>query len=380
MARMSFKQYQRTPGARYEAQISEPGFIDDPVQRGVVEELDNLFLRLCSANVQQRSLFERWQDKLFQKPLAPERGLYLWGGVGRGKTFLMDIFYDCLPFPNKLRMHFHHFMYRVQKDLTKYAGSANPLELIADGLAEECRVLCFDEFFVSDIGDAMVLGELLRLLFDRGVTLVATSNIPPQGLYKNGLQRARFLPAIALLEKYTRTISVNGEVDYRLRILKNAEIYHYPLDLEADRSLKASLLGLAPDKVEVGVDLEIEGRLIHALFQADDVVWFDFLALCDGPRSQNDYIEIARVFHAVLISNVPMFRADIEDQARRFISLIDEFYDRGVKLIISAEVAIEDLYRGERLHFEFERTQSRLLEMQSKDYLAGSHRSESVIN
>ncbi|MBV1906752.1 MAG: AFG1 family ATPase [Pseudomonadales bacterium] len=377
---MSFKQYQRTPGARYEAQISEPGFIDDPVQRGVVEELDNLFLRLCSANVQQRSLFERWQDKLFQKPLAPERGLYLWGGVGRGKTFLMDIFYDCLPFPNKLRMHFHHFMYRVQKDLTKYAGSANPLELIADGLAEECRVLCFDEFFVSDIGDAMVLGELLRLLFDRGVTLVATSNIPPQGLYKNGLQRARFLPAIALLEKYTRTISVNGEVDYRLRILKNAEIYHYPLDLEADRSLKASLLGLAPDKVEVGVDLEIEGRLIHALFQADDVVWFDFLALCDGPRSQNDYIEIARVFHAVLISNVPMFRADIEDQARRFISLIDEFYDRGVKLIISAEVAIEDLYRGERLHFEFERTQSRLLEMQSKDYLAGSHRSESVIN
>ncbi len=364
---------QRSPEQRYSAQLSESGFVDDPVQREVIARLNDLYVRLCGTNRQQRSVLQRVKDRLVVSLILPEPGLYLWGGVGRGKTFLMDIFYDCLPFQNKLRMHFHHFMYRVHNDLGKFAGQANPLEQVADQLARECRVLCFDEFFVSDIGDAMILGELLRALFNRGVTLVATSNIPPDELYKNGLQSARFKPAIALLNEHTATVNVDGKVDYRLRVLSRAEIYHYPLDSEADSSLQASMQSLAPDRVVTGVDLEVEHRIIHALYQADDVVWFDFYAICDGPRSQNDYIEIARVFHAVLISNVPVFKPEVEEQARRFISLVDEFYDRGVKLILSAEAAIDDLYQGKRLAFEFERTRSRLLEMQSEEYLAKGH-------
>lgn len=364
---------QRTPEQRYITHLGDPGFVDDPVQRQVVASLNDLYHRLCSANQQQRSVLRRVKDRFTGSMITPETGLYLWGGVGRGKTFLMDSFYDCLPFRNKLRLHFHHFMYRVHDDLKKFAGQANPLECIAEELAGECRVLCFDEFFVSDIGDAMILGELLRALFNRGVTLVATSNIPPDELYKNGLQSARFKPAIALLKEHTCTVNVDGKVDYRLRVLSKAEIYHFPLDSEADNSLRASLMGLAPDTVIAGVDLEVEHRIIHARYQADDVVWFDFYSICDGPRSQNDYIEIARVFHAVLISNVPVFRPELEEQARRFISLVDEFYDRGVKLILSAEAPIDDLYQGKRLAFEFERTRSRLLEMQSEEYLAKGH-------
>jgi len=370
---MDILKEQKTPESRYLAQLGRPGFVDDPVQRKVIAELDDLYRRLCAVDRQKRSALDRVKDRFVVPSVTPEPGLYLWGGVGRGKTFLMDLFYDCLPFPNKLRMHFHHFMYRIHGDLKIFSGHSNPLDYIARDLAKECRVLCFDEFFVSDIGDAMILGELMRALFDRGVTLVATSNIPPDALYKNGLQSARFKPAIGLLKEHTRIINVDGEVDYRLRVLSKAEIYHYPLDSEADKSLQASLLGLAPDTVIAGVDLEVEHRFIHALYQADDVIWFDFAAICDGPRSQNDYIEIARVFHAVLISNVPVFKTATEDQARRFISLVDEFYDRGVKLILSAEAAIEDLYQGKKLAFEFERTRSRLLEMQSEEYLAGGH-------
>lgn len=372
---MRFNEPERTPELCYLAHLKEPGFVDDAVQRLVVQHLNDLHIRLCQVDKQQRNAFGRLTDRLFRSNITPETGLYLWGGVGRGKTFLMDIFYDCLPFDNKLRMHFHHFMFRVHKDLVKHSGQKNPLELIANELAQECRVLCFDEFFVSDIGDAMILAELLRALFARGVTLVATSNIPPQDLYRDGLQRSRFFPTIALLEAHTCSVNVDGKTDYRLRILMRAEIYHHPLDGAADDGLRSSFLGLAPDRVESGVELEVEGRPIHALYQADDVVWFDFLAICDGPRSQNDYIEIARVFHAVLISNVPVFDAYKEDQARRFISLVDEFYDRGVKLIMSAEVGIQDLYQGEKLKFEFERTKSRLIEMQSEEYLAGGHRS-----
>ena len=363
----------RTPESRYIAQLGVPGFIDDSVQRKVIAELNALYVRLCAVDRQRRNGFERLKDRFVESSVVPETGLYLWGGVGRGKTFLMDIFYDCLPFPNKQRMHFHHFMYRVHGDLKKFAGRPNPLEHVARDLAKECRVLCFDEFFVSDIGDAMILGELLRALFDRGVTLVATSNIPPDELYKNGLQSARFKPAISLLKEHTRTVIVDGAVDYRLRVLSKAEIYHCPLDSEADNSLQASLRGLAPDTIIAEVELEVEQRIIRARYQADDVVWFDFYAICDGPRSQNDYIEVARVFHAVLISNVPVFTPANEDQARRFISLVDEFYDRGVKLILSAEAAINDLYKGKKLAFEFERTRSRLLEMQSEEYLAGGH-------
>jgi len=267
-------------------------------------------------------------------------------------------------------------MHRVHRDLTRLAGRPNPLRSVAEGLASEARVLCFDEFFVSDIGDAMILGELLAHLFDEGVTLVATSNIPPHALYENGLQRRRFLPAIDLLERNTEVMNLDGGTDYRLRLLEQAETYHAPLDDRAEELLAERFATLAPDhsSVERDVELEIEGRPIRCRRSADDVAWFDFDALCNGPRSQNDYIELARIYHAVLVSDVPIFTTRMEDQARRFVSLVDEFYDHNVKLIVSAAAPVETLYQGERLAFEFERTRSRLLEMRSREYLSRTHR------
>ncbi|MCB1844088.1 MAG: AFG1 family ATPase, partial [Halioglobus sp.] len=304
----------------------------------------------------------------------PERGLYLWGGVGRGKTYLMDMFFDSLPFERKLRVHFHRFMQRVHTELGDLKGEKNPLERVAERLASEARVVCFDEFFVTDIGDAMILGGLMESLFARGVTLVATSNIEPRHLYENGLQRQRFLPVIALLERHTRVLNVDAGTDYRLRTLQQAELYHYPLDQGADSSLEDSFSRLAPEPGKHWERIEINRRYLTVRRLAEDVAWFDFAELCDGPRSQNDYIELARIFHAVLISGVPEFVPDIDDQARRFINLVDEFYDRNVKLVLAAAKPLLELYAGGRLGFEFQRTISRLQEMQSYDYLAREHR------
>ncbi|HSG87727.1 MAG TPA: cell division protein ZapE [Pseudomonadales bacterium] len=362
-----------TPSERYARDLEREGFRHDPAQAEAVALLDDLHARL-SAAPSAPTLFERLRGTFGASAArAPVRGLYMWGGVGRGKTYLMDLFFECLPFDAKLRMHFHRFMRRTHDELRRLAGSQDPLLGVADRLAEEARVICFDEFFVSDITDAMILGELFDALFARGVTLVATSNVPPRDLYRDGLQRRRFLPAIDLLERHTRVLNMDGGTDHRLRTLEQAELYHTPLDEGAQASLQASFDALAPEPGTRDVDIEIEGRRIRARALADDVVWFDFAAICDGPRSQNDYIELAREFHAVLVSGVPQFTLTREDQARRFISLVDEFYDRGVKLILSAEAPIEDLYVGERLRFEFERTRSRLLEMQSRDYLGRLH-------
>jgi cell division protein ZapE len=293
--------------------------------------------------------------------------------VGRGKTWLMDGFTECLPPALCLRVHFHRFMQRVHADLKALAGTRNPLERVADGLAAEARVLCFDEFFVSDIADAMILGELLRALFSRGVSLVATSNIPPPRLYENGLQRQRFLPAIALLEQHTAVLNVDGGVDYRLRTLERAELYHHPLDAAADLSLRHSFARLAPEPGRENVEIDINGRSLRCRALGDDVVWFDFHELCETPRSASDYIELAREFHAVLVSGVPAMGAANDDAARRFITLVDEFYDRQVKLVLAAAVPLGGLYRGGRLEFEFQRTLSRLQEMQSHEYLARPH-------
>jgi cell division protein ZapE len=365
-----------TPVERYNACLSLPGFIDDAAQRKGVLRLDDLSRRLIAARDDEASLVRRVKARLVGDRRDAIKGLYMWGGVGRGKTFLMDLFFECLPFPEKMRTHFHRFMHRVHRDLKRFAGQPDPLRLVAEGLAGEARVLCFDEFFVSDIGDAMILGELFAHLFEEGVTLVATSNIPPHALYENGLQRRRFLPAIELIERNTEVMNLDGGTDYRLRLLEQAETYHEPLDRRAEELLAERFATLAPDhaNVESNVDLEIEGRPIRCRRTADDVAWFDFDALCNGPRSQNDYIELARIYHAVLVSDVPIFTTRIEDQARRFISLVDEFYDHNVKLIVSAAAPVETLYRGERLAFEFERTQSRLLEMRSHDYLSRTHR------
>jgi cell division protein ZapE len=363
-----------TPRQRYQRELSKPDFIADPAQERAIEHLDRLYHDLVSNHQrQQAGLMGRFFARKRSKPIWPlVKGLYLWGGVGRGKTFLMDTFYELLPFSEKRRTHFHRFMRQVHQQLKLLEGEKNPLELIAEDFAEKTRVLCFDEFFVSDITDAMILAGLMNALLGRGVVLVATSNIAPDGLYRNGLQRSRFLPAIELINSHTEVVNVDGNTDYRLRALERAQLYYTPLGRDADQSLMQSFVDLAPEPGQADELLEVEGRNLEARWVADDVVWFDFSVLCDGPRSQNDYIELAREFHAVLLSNVPVFKHQ-DDKARRFINLVDEFYDRNVKLVMSAAAPLGELYLEGRLGFEFERTRSRLLEMQSLEYLGRQH-------
>ena len=289
---------------------------------------------------------------------------------------MMDVLFDTVTGKRKRRVHFHRFMLELHRRLKLLQQQRDPLMQVSREIGQDVALLCLDEFFVSDITDAMILGSLMEELFAQGVTLVATSNIVPDGLYKDGLQRARFLPAIALLNSCTEVVNVDNGVDYRLRALEQAELYHYPLDCEADASLRRSFESLVPDLASVSENeaLIIENRPIQSLRVCEDVAWFEFRALCDGPRSQNDYIELGRVFHAVLIANVEQMNVAKDDMARRFINLVDEFYDRNVKLIISAEVPLKDLYAGGRLEFEFQRTLSRLLEMQSHEFLARPHK------
>jgi cell division protein ZapE len=293
-----------TPWQRYQSDLNTESFSHDPAQEAAVRRLDDLHARLLARHDRGRGFAARLGRRL-GRPAAPERGLYLWGGVGRGKTYLMDAFHDCLPFERKLRVHFHRFMQRVHRELTELKGQKNPLERVAERLAAEAEVICFDEFFVSDIADAMILGNVLEAVFERGIALVATSNIAPDGLYENGLQRARFLPAIALLKEHTEVLNVDAGTDYRLRTLEQAELYHYPLGPVADAGLEDSFARLAPDLVQNWQRIEVNGRYLTCRRLADDVVWFEFPELCGGPRSQNDYIELAREFHAVVLSGVP---------------------------------------------------------------------------
>lgn len=363
-----------TPLARYQAHIEQGTIQYDPVQEMAVKRLDELYIQLLDFDQALSSLGGRLRRVIGRKPQAP-RGLYFWGGVGRGKTFIMDTFYDALSIDSKLRVHFHRFMQSVHQRLTELKGQKNPLDIIAKEMAEQYRVLCLDEFFVSDIGDAMILGNLLEGLTREGVTLVTTSNIIPDGLYPNGLQRDRFLPAIRLLNQHTEVINVDNGVDYRLRTLEQAVLYYHPADEAAERRLLERFESLAPDleELEVAGQLEVLGRKIPFKRECEDVIWFDFAGICGGPRSQNDYIEIAKCYHAVMISGVPQFVGTNDDEAKRFINLVDEFYDRRVKLLVSAAAPITELYVEGRRAFEFERTESRLLEMQSHDYLAAAH-------
>ena len=367
-----------SPQARYERDLTRDDFRRDASQAKAVQYLQALYEELVSDWKSKKSSGLNGVIKKFfgRQEKAEIKGLYFWGGVGRGKTYLMDNFFESLPFPQKMRMHFHRFMRRVHAELKRLDGQKNPLEKVADIIAAETKVICFDEFFVSDITDAMILGTLMSELFERGVVLVATSNIVPDGLYKDGLQRARFLPAIALLKAHTHVVNVDGGVDYRLRALEQAELYHYPLDANADLSLQKSfrsLLASVTDEKSNEI-LTVEGREIQTRFSAEGVVWFDFDAICDGPRSQNDYIELSKEYHSVFISNVPALGRSNDDQARRFVNLVDEFYDRHVKLVLSAEKPLAELYSDGKLNFEFQRTISRLLEMQSHEYLAMEHR------
>ena len=362
-----------SPRQRYEQDLASGVLLPDAAQASVIAEFDDLCTRLVDAAAREQTLWSRTQ-RLFGRSAAPELGLYLWGGVGRGKTHMMDAFFASLPFQRKLRMHFHRFMQRVHTGLTAHSGAKNPLERVAAEIADEASVLCFDEFFVSDIGDAMILAGLIEALFARGVALVTTSNIPPSDLYKDGLQRSRFLPAIGLIEKHLKVVHLDSETDYRFRTLNRADLWHVPHDPDATERLRQyfeSLTGGSPCESSV---IEINQRSVAMLAGAPGVGWFEFSALCEEARSAADYVEIAREYHTVLIQHIPVLNRDKEDAARRFINLVDEFYDRNVKLITTAEVAPEALYEGSRLRFEFDRTLSRLQEMRTQEYLRAEHR------
>jgi cell division protein ZapE len=382
--------------AIYDRQIRERGFRKDPAQLAAVAALGDVRSRLVAAGPGPPSRPARLLSKLGITRGHAERGLYLWGGVGRGKTWLMDLFFQSLPFAEKRRRHFHRFMYDVHAQLKKLARRQAPLEQVAANLAAEARVICFDELFVTDIADAMILGTLFDGLFRRGVTLVATSNVPPRDLYKEGLQRARFLPAIELLEQNTQVLAVEGNTDYRLRQLTQAGTYlesaapDTPGRLEAlfnelgdgaaseepanSSGARASASTHDSPTPSAPTTVKIAGRLIPIIRESANVIWFDFESLCEGPRSQNDYIEIARDYQSVIVSNVPRFTSQRENAARRFIALVDELYDHNVNLIVSAAARPDDLYHGERLTLEFRRTTSRLIEMQTEEYLAREHR------
>lgn len=358
----------RTPSQRYADGVARGDWQFDAAQQPALAELDRLHAALVAPP--KTGLFARLAGK---RP-PPPQGLYLWGGVGRGKTFLIDLFFDSLPFADKRRTHFHRFMREVHDALRRHAGASDPLAIVAREWRERLRVLVLDEFFVNDIGDAMLLGRLLERLFAEGVALVTTSNTEPHHLYAHGLQRERFLPAIALLVANTHVLHLDSATDYRLRALTRSPVYRAPLDAQSEAWLDArwrELTGHAP--VEPG-PLRIDDRDIAVRARCEGHAWFDFSALCEGPRAASDYIEIATEHHTVFVGGIPAMDDTRPDAARRFVHLIDELYDRHVNLVCTADAAPVALYRGERLHGAFERTASRLIEMQSAEYLALEHR------
>lgn len=298
----------------------------------------------------------------------------MWGGVGRGKTWLMDMFFDSLPIQDKLRMHFHHFMQFVHSELNQLQGQQNPLHKVADIIESKAKVICFDEFFVSNVADAMILGDLFKMLFDKGVVLVATSNIAPEGLYKNGIHRDRFLPAIHEVQKHTTVMNIDAGTDYRLRLLKQANLYSTPLNDQTKEWLATRFEVLTANQAVMSDPITINGHQIEVIKRTQDVLWVGFRELCMKPRSAADFIEIANQFGTVLVDNVPALNDTMSDPTLRFIYMVDEFYDRRVKLLVRAEQSILQLYDGQKLAFEIERTRSRLLEMQSEDYLGQAHR------
>ncbi|TNF32620.1 MAG: cell division protein ZapE [Gammaproteobacteria bacterium] len=357
----------------YLRRLDRQGLSKDMAQANAVEVLQALHTELTENFYRNSSLFQRMRS-LLGSGRATTRGIYLWGGVGRGKTWLMDLFYDTLPLEHKLRFHFHRFMQTIHDQLSLLKGQTNPLTIVARNLSKQARILCLDEFHVEDITDAMILHGLLHALVLENVTLVYTSNLPPDDLYRHGLQRDRFLPAIELIKQHSVIVNVDGGTDYRLRLLEKADTWYSPIDDATHEVLRKRFIKLAPCPASSDILLQINYRNLLARLIADDIVWFEFDELCAGPRATNDYIEIARRFHTVMISNIPVMTAATDDKAKRFIHLVDEFYDRNVKLIASSEAMPAALYEGQQFTFEFQRTSSRLLEMRSHEYLSRPHK------
>ncbi|MBW7831820.1 MAG: cell division protein ZapE [Simplicispira suum] len=348
----------------YKAELIAKGYQSDPAQERAVAALQ----RCADDWARYKSKRSSALKKLVNHPGIP-RGVYMYGGVGRGKSFLMDCFFNAVPLKRKVRLHFHEFMREVHRELAGLQGTADPLDVLGERIAKRYKLICFDEFHVADITDAMILHRLLAAMFANGVGFVTTSNFKPDDLYPNGLHRDRILPAIALLNERLEVINVDNGTDYRRRTMEQVQLYHTPLGPEADAAMSAAFDRLAEVRDEDPV-LHIEAREIMARRKAGGVVWFDFKALCGGPRSQNDYLEIASQFHTVLLSDVPHMPVSMASPARRFTWLIDVLYDRRVKLILSAEVPPEALYTEGPLVHEFPRTVSRLNEMQSREFLA----------
>ncbi len=361
---------QALPSQRYAAGVARGDWLQDPVQGRVLVELDRIHAAV-TAPAPARGLFERM---FTGAPAETIPGLYLWGGVGRGKTFLLDLFHEGLPTQAKRRTHFHRFMREVHAGLREHAGERDPLSAIARQWRASLQVLVLDEFFVSDIGDAMLLARLLEHLFTEGVVLVTSSNAAPSQLYKDGLQRVRFLPAIALIEHHCHVVHLDSAEDYRLRALTRSPVYRAPLDAQSDAWLQERWRALGADDSHRDAGIDIDGRRIPVRARGNGTCWFDFSALCEGPRGSADYIEIAREFHTVLIGGIPRMDSDRDDAARRFVHLVDELYDRHVNLVCTADAEPVDLYAGQRLVAAFERTASRLIEMRSAEYLALEHR------
>ena len=359
---------------RYAEGVAAHRWESDPTQLALLPEFDRMHAALCAEPATESGLFGRLKLLLGNEPPAAVPGLYLWGPVGRGKTFLMDLFAAGLPHGVVLRRHFHRFMGEVHASLRELGDRQSPLVEVAAGIATRCRVLCLDEFLVNDIGDAMILSNLLNALFERGVSLVTTSNTAPANLYKDGLQRARFLPAIALIEQRCHVIELASSHDWRLRALTQAPVYLTPPGAESHRALERIFASQATGATEHDGALHINGRDIPFHKRAENILWFEFAALCEGPRAVADYIALAKAGPTIIIANVPQFTLYSEDAAKRFVQLVDEFYDRRVKLVLSAAAPITELYDGERLRAEFGRTESRLIEMQSEEYLALEHR------
>ncbi len=355
-----------TPAQYYQLQLNEGRIKKDPQQTQVVSELQRIYLELITQNKPRSHVFGQLMQSISVK--KPVKGLYVFGNVGAGKTFLIDIFYHCYPL-KKLRLHFHQFMQRMHDELTRLQGRKNPIDEVAKNLSKETTVLCFDEFFVDDVVDAMILSKLLQALFKYGICLVTTSNISPDNLYKDGLQRERFLPAIHLLRDHTAIMHLHSEHDYRLEHLAKEGVYFTPLDASAEKHMEKSFRHFSNNQPDDSQPLILFDRKIIIRKQAGGVIWFDFMDLCDIPRSQKDYLELTKNYHTILISNIPAITSDQNNLITAFINLIDVLYDAGTQLVVSAETDIDSLYLEGRMKNTFKRITSRLKEMQSRFYM-----------